>query len=254
METLFVGRNIIFLSEVYSTNSYAINLLKNVNSNVAEGSVVYATEQTAGRGQRGNVWNTEGASNLTASIILKPTFVELKNQFFLYQIAALACYDVLAEILENSQYDIKIKWPNDILVNGKKNAGVLIENIIINNRIGWSVMGIGINVNQVEFKNDINANSLKLLTAKDFSIDSVLKLLCKHLEKYYLMLKNEKTELIKDKYLSCFLKKDKWQKFEIENTVKTLLVKGISNNGLLLLEDETGKQNEFDIKEVKWLI
>ncbi len=254
METLFVGRKTFFLSQVDSTNSYAINLLKKVNVNIAEGSVVYASQQTGGRGQRGNVWNTEGNSNLTASIILKPAFLELKNQFFLYQIAALACYDVMAELLNDSQFDIKIKWPNDILVNGKKIAGVLIENIIYNNQLAWSVIGVGINVNQLQFDETINATSLKLISNKDYQVDSILKLLCKNIEKYYFLLKNKKNDVIKNSYLNRFFNKDKWQEFKIGTEQVSLLIKGISATGLLLLEDKNEKQTEFDIKEIKWVI
>jgi BirA family transcriptional regulator, biotin operon repressor / biotin---[acetyl-CoA-carboxylase] ligase len=126
METLFVGKNTIFLPEIPSTNSYATHLLKNVN--LAEGTVVHTANQTQGRGQWDKRWSSEPSSNLTVSVVLKPTFLELKKQFLLYQIAALACYDTIAGLLNNSQYDIKIKWPNDILINRKKTAGILIEN------------------------------------------------------------------------------------------------------------------------------
>ena len=162
METLFIGSNIIFLPEVDSTNSYATELLKNVN--IAEGTVIHTAHQTQGKGQRGNSWEAQIASNLTTSIVLKPSFLELKNQFFLYQITALACYDLMAELLNNSQYDIKIKWPNDILVNKKKIAGILIENVITHSTLNYSVIGIGINVNQLLFTDGINATSLKKLS------------------------------------------------------------------------------------------
>ncbi len=255
METLFVGRNIIFLPEVDSTNSYAINLLKNVKVNIAEGTVVHTAHQTNGRGQRGHVWISEYASNLTASVIMKPAFVELKNQFLLYQIAALCCYDVMAEMLNSGQFDIKIKWPNDILVNGKKIAGILIENSVTNNSLNWSVIGIGVNVNQTLFEEGINAVSVKLLLPeKDHNVELILESLCNSMEKYYLLLKNKKDDLVKDLYLKHFFNKDKWQDFEIENTVRSLLVKGIGPKGLLLLEDKNGNQTEFDVKEVKWIL
>ncbi len=254
METLFVGRNLIFLPEVDSTNSYAINLLKNVNISIAEGSVVHTAQQTNGKGQRGNVWNAEPASNLTASVILNPVFLELKDQFFLYKVTALACYDVMAELLNSSQFDIKIKWPNDILVNKKKIAGVLIENIISNGRLSRSVIGVGINTNQTNFDESLRATSLKLLSEKNYEVSEVLKLFCTHLEKYYLQLKNNKTQLINDLYLKRFFKLDQWQDFEIDNKIRSLLIVGISEFGLLLLEDNKGKQMEFDLKSLRWLI
>jgi len=251
METLFIGKNIIFLPETGSTNSYATDMLKNVN--LAEGTVVHTANQTNGKGQRGNSWVVEPATNLTASIVLKPTFLDLKNQFFLYQVAALACYDTLAELLENSQFDIKIKWPNDILVNKHKVAGILIENTILNNRISSCVAGIGININQVLFAEGIRATSLAKLTNDIYVINHVLKVLCKYLEKYYLALKSEKLDFIKESYLSHFFGLNSWLDFEVNGAVKPLLVKGITDHGLLLLEEKNGRLMEADVKDVKWV-
>jgi len=251
METLFIGRNLIYLPEVYSTNSYATELLKKVN--VVEGTVIHAANQTKGKGQRGNSWSVEAASNLTASVVLKPNFLELKNQFYLYQITALACYDVMAELLGNSQYDIKIKWPNDILVDGKKIAGILIENVITHSLLNYSVIGVGINVNQTEFYELINAISLKTLKGETFNVKSVLKLLCKHLENYYLKLKNNKLNFICEKYLQHLYGLNCRINFEILGIQKTCLIKGINNSGLLVLADEKGEETSFDLKEIKWI-
>lgn len=252
METLFIGSNIIFLPEVNSTNSYAIELLKNVN--VVEGTVIHAAHQTQGKGQRGNSWEAQIASNLTTSIVLKPSFLELKNQFFLYQITALACYDLMAELLNNSQYDIKIKWPNDILVNKKKIAGILIENSITHSTLNYSVIGIGININQLFFKDGINATSLNTICNKEFDINVILKLLCKHLENYYLKLKNNKFDIITQSYLEHLYGINSWLNFEIKNELKTFLVKGINKNGLLILQDKIGNETDYDLKEIKWLM
>lgn len=252
METLFIGKNTIFLSEIASTNSYAIDLLK--NTNVVEGTLIHTSHQTQGKGQRGNSWNVEPSSNLTASIILKPTFLSLEKQFFLYQISALACYDTLAEFLNESHFDIKVKFPNDVLVNRKKIAGILIENNLQNAQIAWSVVGVGINVNQLNFEENINATSLKLLqNEKQFDVTDVLKTLCKHLEKYYLALLNNKFDFIQEKYLKAFFGLNSFLDFEINNKMINLLVKGISERGLLLLEDKAGRRFEFDVKEVKWI-
>ena len=252
METLFVGCNSIYLPEVGSTNSYATELLKNVN--VIEGTVIHTANQTQGKGQRGSVWNTQIASNITASIILKPTFLELKKQYYLYQITALTCYDVLAEMLNNSQFDIKIKWPNDILVNQKKVAGILIENSVSAKRLNYSVIGVGINVNQHTFNEGINATSLFNLLSKKVELNSVLKLLCKYLEKYYLQLKNNRFSEISTRYLQHIFGLNTWIEFEIDGTKKTCFVNGISNTGLLILKDKLGKENKYDVKEVKWII
>lgn len=251
METLFIGKNIIFLPEIHSTNSYAIDLLKNVN--LPEGTVVHAAIQTHGKGQRGASWNAEPERNLTASIILKPGFLNIKNQFFLYQVVALACYDAMAEILDSSQIDIKIKWPNDILVNRKKIAGILLENNIQNNQVNWCVAGIGINVNQESFGEGLSATSLKLITGTTYSIEYVLNLICGYLEKHYLALMNSKYAAIQQNYLSQLFGLNEIREFEIKGRVESLWVKGLGNTGLLVLEDHAGEKREVDVKEVKWI-
>jgi BirA family transcriptional regulator, biotin operon repressor / biotin---[acetyl-CoA-carboxylase] ligase len=252
METLFIGKNIIFLPEIHSTNSYATHMLKNVN--LAEGTIVHTANQTHGKGQRGSSWIAHSKRNLTASVILKPTFLDLKKHFFLYQIVALACFDTMAEILDTSQFDIKIKWPNDILVNEKKIAGILIENNLQNNQINWCVAGIGINVNQENFGEITQATSLKLITQKDYSIELVLEKLCQHLEKHYLALRNKKFEHLKTTYLNNLYGLNKRLGFEMQGLRKNMRVLGISENGLLQLEEDSGDVIEVDVKEVKWLL
>ena len=178
METLFIGKNLLFLTEVESTNTYAMGMLRNVN--VMEGTVVYTDHQSRGKGQRGASWNSAVASNITASVILRPAFLESGESFFLSKISALALYDVLTDVLNSSQYDIKIKWPNDMLVDSRKIAGILIENTYNQQQIQYSVMGIGLNVNQADFGPLSGiATSLKLLTGQQHDRKEVLEKLCR---------------------------------------------------------------------------
>jgi BirA family biotin operon repressor/biotin-[acetyl-CoA-carboxylase] ligase len=252
METLFVGQNAIFLPEVESTNSYATALLKNVN--LAEGTVVYTTNQTKGRGQRGNSWISGPGLNLAVSYVLKPTFLSMDKLFNLYIASALAVHDLMAEILGNGQFDIKIKWPNDILFNSKKIAGILNENIINSNIINASIVGIGINVNQLEFMGLENVTSLKLLSSNAYDTEKVLKALHKHIENYYLKLKSGQYNLLLSKYYEHFYKIGEKQDFILHGEKKEFVVKGINTNGLLNLTDEFGKEHYFDIKEIKWAL
>lgn len=251
METLFVGRNTIFLPETNSTNSYAIHMLKNVN--LPEGTIVHTAHQTQGRGQRGNGWEACPGSNVTASIVLRPGFLSIQKHFFLYQIIALAVYDTLAEMLDRSQFDIKIKWPNDLMVDGKKAAGILIENNIQNNQLLWSVAGVGLNVNQPGFGPGIHATSLALLTGRQFDLRQVLDTLCTATEKYYLALKNNRYAWIQQCYLDLLFGLNTWRDFEMPDGLKRLLVCGVSEAGLLLLQGEDERRMEADVKEVKWL-
>ncbi len=251
METLFIGSNTIFLDEVSSTNSYAIELLKNVN--LAEGTLIFTNNQTQGKGQRGNKWNAEPQSNLTASIVLKPSFLTSKNQFYLSKITALSCYDVMAEFKEASQFDIKIKWPNDILVNQKKIGGVLIENTYSSEKINFSVIGIGLNINQINFAPELNATSLKQLTNKEFDLNMVLQQLCKRLEVNYLKLRNGKFTEIDANYLQKLFAINTWRTFEIEKELKLLQLKTVTEEGFLKLENKQGEVFNYELKEVKWV-
>ena len=128
------------------------------NTEVAEGTVVLAKEQTSGRGQVNNTWESSYGDNLLMSIVLYPEFLHAGNQFLLSKFVSLAIVDFLSYYLEN----VTIKWPNDIYVGNKKIAGVLIENSLRGAFISSSVVGIGLNVNQTEFSSSIpNPTSLK---------------------------------------------------------------------------------------------
>src|ERR1035441_10550859 len=146
MQTLFIGKNLITLDSVASTNNFAKDMLSNTRP--VEGTAIMAKEQYAGRGQMGNAWETESGKNLTCSFILYPEFLEADKQFFLNMAVALAVKDFCEHVLHD---EIKIKWPNDIYYHDKKLGGILIENSISGNKISSSVIGIGINVNQTAF-------------------------------------------------------------------------------------------------------
>lgn len=255
METLFIGNNIHFLSETDSTNTYAMNLLRNVN--VIDGTAIYTDNQTQGRGQRGSVWHSEIGENVIVSVILKPTFISVNEAFYLSKICALAIYDVLADYIDCSQFDIKIKWPNDILVNKKKIAGVLIENTYHHQHLHYSVLGIGLNVNQVIF-NELSeiATSIKLSSEYGLMIDKklVMQSLFSYLEKWYFKLKEKKFEEIDATYLKqlfglheelIFLNTD-------SITIKAIIT-GIAQDGKLMLKLENGDIKHFDVKEIKQL-
>lgn len=251
MDTLFVGQNAIFLPQVDSTNSYATALLKNVN--LPEGSVIYTSDQTNGRGQRGNSWISGPGLNLAASYVLRPTFLPIDKLFFMYIVSALAVHDVMAEILGSGQFDIKIKWPNDILVNSKKIAGILNENILNNTTTSTTVVGIGINVNQENFEGLNDAISLRSVSKKTYDIEAILKTLHKHLEHYYLKLKNKQFEAILNTYYAAFYKINQAQQFKVNDSIENFTVKGINEKGLLDLKDTKGDHHYFDIKQIKWV-
>lgn len=252
MQTLFIGQSLFFLHDVESTNTYASDLLKNVNP--PEGAIVYTDNQTKGKGQRGSVWSSEIAKNVTVSIILKPTFLALNHHFYLSKITALALYDVLAQLLASSQYDIKIKWPNDILVDKKKIAGVLIENNVQQHGLQHSIIGIGLNVNQTLFHDLTSlATSLKLITEHEFDRKAVLETICQHLEKWYLKLKANHFEAIDEAYKQRLFKLNESMDFltPMNDAVFRATITNVTKEGKLELKLENGTLQYFELKEVK---
>lgn len=254
METLFVGQNQHFLRQVDSTNTYATGLLMNVNT--PEGTLVFTDHQTQGRGQRGNSWSADAASNITASIILKPSFLPLQKTFYISKITALAVHDVLTENPATGQFDIKIKWPNDILAKGRKIAGILIENQLQGSAIGHSVVGIGLNVNQEGFGALSGiATSMALLSGQPFDRMAVLERLCMALEKWYLRLKQGKYEQVNEAYFAALYGYRQHLSFEEPSgQVIEGLLNTVQENGLLEVLLPDGSARLYDIKEVKLLL
>jgi len=173
--TLFTGNQIIYLKECQSTNDVLAELSK--QATVFEGAIVITDHQLGGRGQRGNVWEANPGDNLTLSLLYKPFFVQVQFPFGLNIAVSLGIFDVLNEYLPQK---VKIKWPNDMIVsvNGvdKKICGILMENTIKKNQFENAIIGIGINVNQTNFK-ESKATSLTeyLLYEKAlFCVDEVV--------------------------------------------------------------------------------
>jgi BirA family biotin operon repressor/biotin-[acetyl-CoA-carboxylase] ligase len=250
MKTLFIGRNAIHLSRVASTNSYASELLRQIRP--VEGTIIYSFEQENGRGQRGSSWLSEPNKNVAFSLILTPSFLHTQEQFLLTKITSLAVSDLMAEVLKNVNGKIRIKWPNDIYVNGKKVAGILIENSISENKIQSSVIGIGLNVNQVEFDETLNAASLKKFSGKEFDLKEIVDLLCDFLEARYLQLKTNKREQLHHSYLQNLYQINEWRKYTSGNETFEGKIIGTSTEGKLQIELLSSEIREFDLKEIRF--
>ena len=149
--------DIIWLERVDSTNDEARRHISEIDNL----SVVSALEQTKGRGQRGNRWSSQPGENLTFSLVVKDFRIKANEQSAISQATALSLVDLL------SRHEIKarIKWPNDIYAGDEKICGILIENSLKGSEIDWSIIGIGLNVNQTAFPEDLpNPTSMKLCT------------------------------------------------------------------------------------------
>lgn len=238
-----VGHNIIWLDEISSTNDYCIELCK--NGLATEGLVVAAYSQVHGKGQRGNNWASEEGKNLTFSICLFPK-LDVEKQFILNKIVSLSVCDFL------NRLDIKaqIKWPNDILVDNKKICGILIENSIQGKEIGYSVVGIGLNVNQKQF-NEPKATSICNILNKEIELKEALNTYLKSLEYFYFLLQSRQFEKIEKEYYFLLYGYKKKGEFEDDKGRFTGVIEGLDKFGALIVHSDTRKKSVYQLKEIK---
>ncbi len=253
LKTLILGRNLYCFQVIDSTNSYLLELAR---SGAPEGTVVLAEYQTAGRGRKERKWFASMGKNLLLSVLLKP---ELEVEFT--QKITLATAIVLAKTIEqylkeNNLPTVKIdfKWPNDLLVNGKKLSGILTESILKGKKIIALVVGIGINLNELpadresEIKNV--AVSLKELTGSDINREAFLCRLLENFEKNYE--RYERTlyrSVIKEWKKHCH---QFGQRVLIETPFGTeeAIFRDVNESGYLVYEDKAGKLHALVSGEV----
>ncbi|RUT79415.1 biotin--[acetyl-CoA-carboxylase] ligase [Ancylomarina longa] len=244
---LFMPHLIVRKNELHSTNSFAMELMKTNNSSA--GTVVLALNQTKGRGQHTNVWESESGKNLTISIILMPDFLPIDQQFKISMLISLGVADYLKYYLPN----VSIKWPNDIYVGNKKIAGILIEHSIMGATLNHSICGIGLNINQENFYSDApNPISLKLLTNQEYDIEVELGKLLVCIETRYYQLVDGKTNLLEENYLQSLYWINETHQFKDDNGLFIGEIAGISALGQLriLVGDQ---ERIYNFKEVSFL-
>ncbi len=245
----FPGWKVLTFPELESTNSYCRDLIH--NEEVPEGTVVHALTQTKGRGQGAKTWESEPGKNLTFSVILHPVFLNPADQFLLSMIASLA----ITGFLDNHIGGISIKWPNDIYVENKKTAGILIENSVMHNRIESSVMGIGVNVNQDKFSAGLtSAVSLRQITGKSFDLHQCLNSLCGEIARLYRLLRQGGHEEIKRNYTSMLYRLNEECTFRSSGREFSATPKGVDETGRLIVELPGGVKKHFSLQELEFLI
>ena len=245
------GSPFIELQSVDSTNNYA---LAQIHANLAQpGTCYFAHEQTAGKGQRGKSWATEKDANIIMTVVLKPDFLRLFQQFHLSACVAVATYQLLKKYAGTS---MMIKWPNDLYWKDNKIGGILIENVI-GKREGtttwdWALVGIGVNVNQTKFPATIKkAGSLKQITGNEFDPVVLAKELCQCLDQTYKKLARSGFEAIHSEYAKHLYKKNEIVKFKRRNRIFRATVKNVNESGQLIVEH--GFEETFDFGAVEWV-
>jgi BirA family biotin operon repressor/biotin-[acetyl-CoA-carboxylase] ligase len=241
-----IGLNIVRLDSVDSTNNFTAIMAK--DRLIDHGTVILAEEQTKGRGQRGNRWHSERGENLTFSLFLKPSVLDIDNQF---QLTVWASVSIVEALMANGIHST-IKWPNDILVKEQKIAGILIENSIEKQRISEVIAGVGLNVNQQHF-DGLNGVSMSKILGQKVSKETVLRSLLKAFNCNWkkLVCKKGNAEL-RSAYLSFLFGKDELRDFIIEGKKVKAIIRTVSERGLLCLEVE-GRPAFFDLKQVHFI-
>jgi len=249
--TLFIGKVVIHLPLIKSTNKYAINLL--AKSKPSNGTVVFTNNQTEGRGQFGTSWESQAGQNMTLSIIVYPSFLTVNQQFNLNLCVALGIIDFLKS--DRNLTGLRIKWPNDIYHGNKKLGGILIQNTINSASIKSSVIGIGLNVNQTTFSDKLpNPVSLATLGGSRYDVEQLVPGILQAIEYRYLQLKANKTDLLLTDYLEGLYLKDIPSVFTRQNGISFKgSIQTINAIGqLVVLNHETNQLESFNLKEIKF--
>lgn len=244
-----VGKNIIELDSIDSTNNYLSKLIN--KTDVPNGTVILAHNQTKGRGQRENVWITENNKNISCSYFVKLNKINISDVFLISMATANAIHKFISSLISGCL----IKWPNDILVGKNKICGILIENNISGKNISQSIIGIGININQTNFPKEINATSFALEQKINFDKKALFNKLTEYLKKEINLLNNGFEKPIKNYYLNNLIGYNENRKYInlMNNSTFIGNIKDVENNGLLVIEHDKN-HTKFNFKEIEFVL
>lgn len=244
----YIGKQLLEYDSLYSTNIFSQELVS--KSNPSEGTTVLAHYQSAGKGQYGRVWESTAKENITLSIILRPKFLAIKQQFLLNVVSSLAVADAIEYYIKDH---VMIKWPNDIYVKDNKICGILIQNNLQGQHIINAIVGIGINVNQEDFDKDIpNPTSIKREAGENIELIELRNLLFGTFEKHYEELKSGAYENLKMQYQERLYKKDEQARFRLDEKEIEGIIRSVNDHGQLEIEID-GSLESFSKTEIQYL-
>jgi len=239
---------LIKLDAIDSTNNYLKDLSR--NSVVENFTAVHARFQTNGKGQMGSKWISQYYKNLTMSILIKNESFENSQMFDLNVLVACSINQILQEI---NLPNLSIKWPNDMMSDNKKIGGILIENLFSGNEIN-SIVGIGINVNQVYFEDLPNASSIKNLINIEFEIDQLVMLIVEKIKFNYEIYLEQSSKFFWDYYNIHLFKKNIPMAFEDQSEHRFMgIIKGVDVNGKINIQLEDDSVLKAGLKDIKML-
>lgn len=248
-EPLIIGNNLIEVASCASTNDLLRVIIE--NSFQAEGTVLFTLHQTAGRGQIGTKWHSPPGDSLTFSLWLKPKFLHPTRHFFLNMAISNA---IIQFMQQNISPLSRIKWPNDLYIGNKKSGGILIENTLNQHQISGSIIGIGINLNQLEFPVELpNPVSWKQITGNTYEPKKVLMMLLPYLDAWYHKLRVEAYQQIKKEYVRYLHGFNTTLKYEDASGIFNGMIHGVDETGCLMLTKETGEKCKYKLKEIRFV-
>ena len=237
------------LHTIDSTNDYLKSLFK--RNELKNDKIVWALEQTKGKGQMGTSWSSEKGKNLTFSIFKKVEQLQIEDQFYIVMAASLAVKDVLEKLLIKN---VRVKWPNDILADKKKICGILIESIVKKGKIDAIIIGMGLNINQTKWDDLQRVTSIKNETGIHFELEEVLKMLVQKFNYFINLLLTKKLDTIKQDYENSLFRNGKPSTFRKKDSSQfTGIIQGVTEPGKLILLEEDEIINEYDLKEIQLL-
>ncbi len=237
--------NIIKLGAISSTNDYLRKLV--ATKEIKNYTSVIAQFQTNGKGQMGNGWVSEFGKNLITSILVSDVPLKISNRFYLSMAVSLA---VISAIEQKTRQSFTIKWPNDILSSHKKIAGILIENTLKEEEIRHSIVGIGVNLNQMLFKNLPNASSVKKCTGKEIAPEDLLREILSQLPYYIKYLEEKEYDELQEIYLLKLYRFNRPTMFTSRGKMFLGKIVTVTPEGKLVIELENHQRKQFAVKEV----
>lgn len=240
---------IIKLNAIDSTNSYLINLGK--NEVLEDATIVVSNLQNKGRGQQGAVWQSVSQQSLTFSMFKTFNGFPINAISTITFAVSVGVSNALKKLLIPS---IEIKWPNDIMSHSKKLTGILIENQVKHGEIVSSVIGIGVNVNEMKFNNLPQATSMRLETGVIYNLDEVLHEVSEAVLKELEFIESKSISEIKSLYEANLFRKEMISVFETpEGNRFNGVIKGVTDSGELMVENEDELVTTYQLKEIKLL-
>lgn len=241
-----IGSTLLEFDSVHSTNKTAAELFN--LSKAQHGAVIVAREQTSGRGQHDRTWVSSAGLDLTFSVVLEPKGMRAEDQFVLAKMAALAVTDVIRPMVSGV---VSIKWPNDILVEREKLAGILIQNELAGGSVACSIVGVGLNVNSAGLPAEMVATSLLQETGVVQDLSGLLENLCAALERRWQETTNEPDGLAAD-YTRTLWSRGRWADMVLDGSPEKARPMDVDPLGRLIVELEDGEVAAYGLDRLRF--